>query len=220
MAFWLALAGMAMTAVGKQQGVAATVEGAEAQANIEALGREAVERRFKRDIEYQEPFFKAGEEAAEPYAEAVKGRFDVTKSPLYKMQKEMIMGELEGAPEGVKADALERLGAREGEMAKGRLLDLQKIGLGAAGSAGQTALSFGTAYSRSMQAGQGALAQGTLGGAMQQQNLWTSAMEGLSSYPAYAKQQSYFKGQPASMGAQAQLPSGQSSAFTNYELTY
>ena len=191
MAFWLALAGMGVSAVGKAQGVAATVEGAEAQAGIERLSRDAQQRRFDRDIKYQEPFFEAGEKAVKPYAEAGKGEFDITQSPLYKMQKDMIMGELVGAPEGVRADALERLGAREGEMAKGRLLDIQKIGLGSAESAGQTALSFGTAFGQSLQRGGSALAQGTMSGSAQEQNMWTSAMEGLSSYPAYRKQQQY-----------------------------
>lgn len=218
MAFWLALAGMGVDAIGKQQGVAATVEGAEAQAGIEKLSREAQERRFQRDIEYQKPFFEAGEKAVEPYAQAVKGEFDITQSPLYKMQKEMVMGELEGAPEGVRADALERLGAREGEMAKGRLLDLQKIGLGSAASAGQTALSFGTAFGQSMQRGQGALAQGVLAGAQGEQNIWTGVMEDVSGYPAYRAQQPRL--QSMDMNAQAKLPGGGTSAFTNYDLMY
>jgi hypothetical protein len=217
--FWLALAGMGSSALGKQQGMEATVEGAETQAAIERMSREAQQRRFDRDVEYQKPFFEAGEKAVEPYAKAVKGEFDITQSPLYKMQKEMVMGELEGAPEGVRADALERLGAREGEMAKGRLLDLQKIGLGSAASAGQTALSFGSAFGRSLQQGQGALAQGALSGAQQQQNIWTGVMEDVSGYPAYQAQQQYLN-RPPSMDAQATLPGGKESAFTNYELMY
>jgi hypothetical protein len=68
---------------------------------------------------------------------------------------------------------------------------MQKIGLGMAGSAGQTALSFGNAMSQSISAGGGALAQGALTGSQQRQSAWMGALEGLSGYPAYAKQQQY-----------------------------
>lgn len=217
MAFWLALAGMGMNAIGKQQGLEGTVEGAQTQANIEGLSRAAQKRRFDRDIKYQEPFFKAGEKAVPEYAKAVKNEFDITQSPLYKMQKEMIMGELEDAPEGVRTSALERLGAREGEMAKGRLLDLQKIGLGSAGSAGQTALSFGSAFSQSLQRGGTALAQGTLSSSMQRQNMWTDAMEEVSGYPAYRTQQNYLDNDRERRSRP--IPP-RNSTFTDYDLQY
>ena len=189
-----------MSAYGQRQATKATKKGAAEQKRMEVAGQEAQKRRYARDIKYQEPFFEAGEKAIKPYAAALKGEFDITQSPLYKMQKDMIMGELGGAPEGVRADALERLGAREGEMAKGRLLDLQKIGLGSAASAGQTALSFGSAFGQSLQRGGSALAQGEISSSMQEQNIWVGAMESLSGYPAYRKQQQYLDNPKPPMG--------------------
>lgn len=192
MAIFTAIAGMGMTAAGKQQGLENTVEGAETRAEIEGLSRKAQDRRFQRDIKYQEPFYAAGERAAGKYKEAIKNRLDVTKSPLYTMQKEMILGELgEDAPEGLKEDALSRLEAIEGEKVKGRLLDLQKIGLGSAASAGRTALSFGAAFGTSMQRGAGTLAEGMATRASGRENIWSGVMQDISGYPAYREQARY-----------------------------
>jgi hypothetical protein len=188
---------MGAQAIGGANAAAATVEGAQAQAGIEKLSREAQKRRFERDIKEQEPFMEAGKKAIPLYQQAVEGKFDVTQSPMYKMQAQMIQDELQDAPEFVRQEAMQGLGVREGELAKGRLLDMQKIGLGMAGSAGRTATSFGNAMSQSLMAGGGALAQGQLSGAMQQQNTWMGAMEQLSGLPAYASQQNYMQNRKA-----------------------
>jgi len=195
MAFWFAIAGAALSAASSASagaaGRAATLEGAETEASIQAMSRAVQARRFKRDIAEQKPFMAEGKKALPLYEQAVEGTFDVTQTPMYKMQAQMIGDELQDAPEFVRNEAMRGLGVREGELAKGRLLDMQKVGLGMAGSAGQTALSFGNEMSSSLMRGGGALAQGNLMGSMQQQNAWMSASEGLSGLPAYLSQQGY-----------------------------
>lgn len=197
MAWWLALASAGANAAGQGAAAASTIAGAKAQANIEAMNRAAQKRRFDKDIERQEPFFQAGEDAIPLYQQAVEGTLDVTQSPMYKMQAQMIGDELQDAPEFVREEAMRGLGVREGEASKGRLLGLQQIGLGMSQSAGSAALNFGTAMSNSLMKGGGALAQGQLTSGMQQQNAWMGAMESLSGLPAYNSQQNFMKNRRA-----------------------
>ena len=219
MAFWMALAGMGASAIGGVQASASTLAGAKAQANIEAMNRAAQQKRFETDIKRQEPFFQKGEEAVPLYQQAVAGKFDVTQSPMYKMQAQMINDELQDAPQFVRDEAMQGLDVREGEAVKGRLLDMQQIGLGMSQSAGQSSLNFGNVMAQSIQRGMGALAQGQLTSDMQQQNTWMTAAESLSGIPAYMSQQNYMN-KPVDMNAQAKLPGGKTSVFTNYDLTY
>ena len=216
---WAAIIGVAAQAAGGMAAREATLSGAATQSATEAQAREALERSYQIEKKTHEPFRKVGEKAVPLYEQAVRGEFDVTQSPMYKMQADMISSELANSPEYVRNEAMQSLGVREGEMAKGRLMDQMKIGVGEAGSAGRSAISFGNAMTKSLQSGYGALAQGQLTGAMQQQNAWMGAMEQLSGIPAYMEQQSYFN-KPTNMNAQAKLPGGKTSSFTNYELMY
>jgi len=218
---WQAIIGVGMSAAAGAAARSATLSGAAAQNVTEEQARKALTRRYLIEKKTHEPFREVGEKAVPLYEQAVRGEFDVTQSPMYKMQAQMIQDEMQDAPAFVRDEAMRGLGVREGEMAKSRLMDQMKIGVGEAGSAGRSAISFGNAMTQSMQRGYGALAQGQLTANMQQQNTWMGAMESLSGLPAAREYSSYnspFGGQD--MNAQAKLPGGKTSSFTNYDLMY
>lgn len=155
------------------------------QARIEAMNRQYQQKLFEEDITRQQPFYKAGAKALPEYEKAVTGEFDPTKSGLYKMQAELMEPGLEGAPEYVREEAFERLGAEEQQKAKPRLLDLMQIGLGAAGSAGRTSVNLGSALARSYGTSSQALQKTGQAASEIRQSMWGRAADEISGLPAY-----------------------------------
>lgn len=187
---WMALAGMAASVASSSAGAAAasaaSIESAQASADIERMNRNFQRSRFEQELELQKPFYEAGKKALPLYKQAINNTLDITTLPLYKMQKGMIEGSFDkNTPDYIKENAMKQLGAQEGELAKTRLADVQQIGLGQAGAAGQSNINYGTAVANSLMRGSNALAQGQLNSSMIQQNAWTKAAEDISGLPAY-----------------------------------
>lgn len=192
MAFWVALAGMAMSAASSTAGTAAaqasSIEGAQASSDIEALNRSVQRSNFEKELARQKPFYETGKAAIPLYEAAMKNTLDVTKLPLYQMQKGMIESSFgEDTPQYIKDNAFRSLEAQEGELAKTRLADIQQIGLGQAGSAGQSTVNLGTALTSSITRGSNQLAQGTLKSNQAGQSMWDNTIDtGLSFAPYLA----------------------------------
>jgi len=169
-----------------QSQMAGKVEDAGAiRANIEAQNRAYQQKLFEEDIARSQPFYKAGIKALPEYEKAVEGDFDPTKTGLYEMQAELMEPGLEGAPEYVREEAMERLGAEEEQKAKPRLLDLMQIGMGAAGSAGRTSVNLGTALARSYGTSSQALQKTDKVASDIRQSMWGRAADEISGLPAY-----------------------------------
>jgi hypothetical protein len=156
-----------------------------AQANIEAQNRAYQQKLFEEDIKRSKPFYEAGIKALPEYEKAVTNDLDPTKSGLYKMQSDLMAGDLEDAPEYVKEDAFKRLGAEEQQKAKPRLLDLMQIGMGAAGSAGRTSVNLGTALARSYGTASQTLQKTGQEAKDIRQSMWGRAADEISGLPAY-----------------------------------
>lgn len=188
MAFWAAIpmiASMGAQALGGEQARESTIEGARTQAEIERLKRDYAQRTFEEDIERQKPFYEAGKQAGVLYPDAIVNKLDPTVTGAYQLQKRLIEPELEGAPEYVKESAMQQLGAIEQQKQKSRLMDIQQIGLGAAGAAGTAGLNLGNILAQSY-----GLTGQVSGGAKQsaaeqRQSAWNVAASQLSGLPAY-----------------------------------
>lgn len=165
-----------------------TREGEAKQAALEKLNRDYAQKIFDEDIERQKPFYDAGIKAGVQYSDAITNKLDPTQSGAYKTQLGLISPELEGAPEYVREEAIQRLGAIEGEKQKGRLLDLQQIGMGAAGAAGTSGMNLGNVLAQSFGRTSGAgfqTAQNLQTVGEQRQSAFNVAASQLSGLPAY-----------------------------------
>ncbi len=194
MVAWVALAGLALSAASSSAGSAAaaasSIEGAQASADIEAMNRNYQRSSFEKELALQKPFYEAGKAALPLYEAAIKNTLDVTKLPLYQMQKGMIENSYgENTPQYIKDNALKTLGAQEGELAKTRLADIQQIGLGQAGSAGQSSVNFGSAFANSISREGSAQAQGQLSAFQEKQGMWNKAIDDTLSVAPYLASQ-------------------------------
>lgn len=190
MAFWAAIpmvASMASSALGGQQSIESTEAGAKSSARIAQLNREYQTRVFEKNIEMQKPFYEAGLEAVDPYSKAISGKGDAMSSGLAKMQKKMISEDTGSMSDYVKNKSMGRLEAEEGEKYKGRLMDLQQIGLGASGSAGQSAVNLGSSLAGSYAQEGGTNIAASMNKQTSLSNMWTQTMDQLSGLPAYYK---------------------------------
>jgi hypothetical protein len=161
--------------------------GARTQAEIEKLKRDALQKEFKRQIERQQPFLKAGVEALPEFISAISGRGgDVMDLPATQIQGDLISEFLgEEAPGFVKERALTNLGAVEAERRKGRLADLVSAGLGGALSTVGAGVNLGTTLSRSLARECGIRGQALQESATARQNLINQAIGQLSGLPAF-----------------------------------
>jgi hypothetical protein len=179
------IASMGAQAMGAETARVSTVEGAKSQARIEAMKREYMTKMFDEDIERLKPFYEAGKSAGVMYGDAVRNKLDPTKTGTYQQISKMISPELEGAPEYVKEEAFERLGAMEQQRQKSRLMDIQQIGLGSAGSAGTSGMNLGRTLAQSYGLSGGVMAQGAQSGAEQRQSMYNVAATQLGGMPSY-----------------------------------
>lgn len=163
----------------------AMVSGAETNAEIEAMNREFQKKMFNKQIEMQKPFYEEGLKALPLYEQATYGKLPFEKSGLGKLQEGLISKEISGYPSYIKDMALSRLRSEEGEKQKGRLMDLEKIGLGASGLAGESNVRLGNALAGSYLASGGAMANATMNKYMGTQSAWNRAIDQLSGIPAY-----------------------------------
>ncbi|MCP3924491.1 MAG: hypothetical protein GY714_18110 [Desulfobacterales bacterium] len=188
MAFWAAIPMIASTGsgiAGQKAAQDAAISGAESSARIEQMNREYQQKVFDKNIEAQKPFYEAGKTAIDPYARAVRGEGNAMSSGLAQMQKGLLAKDTASMSDYVKNLTSGRLEAEEGEKYKGRLLDLQQIGLGVSGSAGRTASNLGTSLAQSYaREGQTELAA-RMGEQTALSNMWTQTMDTLSGLPAY-----------------------------------
>lgn len=188
MGFWAAIpmiASMGAQAMGTLSGAEATIEGAEASANIEKLKRDYATKVFDEDIDRLKPFYDAGVQAGVKYGDAITNRLDPTKSGAYQAKLGLISEDLAGQPEYVREGAIEKLGAIEGEKQKGRLMDLQQIGLGAAGSAGTSRLNLGNILAQSYGLTGMTEAGAKQYGGEERQSAWNVAASQISGLPSY-----------------------------------
>jgi len=170
---------------GAEEAAEGVEKGAAEQARIEQIKREYVQKQFDADIERQKPFYEAGIAAGVDYPDAVKNKLDVTKSGAYQEQKALIDPTLEDSPQYVKDMAMERLGAVEGEAQKGRLLDLQKIGMGAAGSAGNSSMNLGNVLAQSYGLAGNVQTGADITSSETRQSAWNRAASQITGLPAY-----------------------------------
>lgn len=186
-AFWFLLpmgTSLGLNYMGSQAAAEATAAGAGAQANIEKMNMVFQTKMFEKSIEAQKPFYEAGLAASEEYQTALSGERDPLSTGLGEAKKEELRKTTASMSEYVKKLAFERLGAEEGERAKSRLLDIQQIGLGSAGSAGGATVNYGSALARSRENVAGTAASAITTGAIGKQNLYTNIAESLSGVPA------------------------------------
>lgn len=199
MGFFAAIPLIAQAGAGAAAGEterASTVEGARAQANIEKMSRDFAKERFEKDLERQEPFLEAGREALPELVAAIQNQSDVTNLPGFTTQQAVRNEFLGETPAFIKERADQALEAFEGEKNKGRLLDLVNIGLGSAGSAGQTRVNLGSQVGRSLGQVGNIQAQALQDAAVQRQNTINQLGESLSGLPAYYAAQNAQKKQP------------------------
>lgn len=211
---YLALgASIGMGALGQHQANKAIKEGAASTARMEDMNRKFQEEVFRKNIEMQKPFYEAGKAAIQPYQDAILNKSNPMASGLAQFQKGQLGKSLSGAPEYVKKMAMDRLTAEEGEREKARLLDLQRIGLGASGSAGQSAANLGGALAQSYGVSGRAEAGAIMGDQMAKQNMWVQALDTLSGLPAYLSSTQRPKAQPDL----SQLPKNLNYGANNWE---
>lgn len=191
-----AIAGMASQAAGGAQAAAATVEGAQTQADIEAMNREFQEELFNKELERNRPRYEAGLEKGLPQFKNIlkTGRVDLEKMPAYRAQRKMGENALSrfGADSPFARNRLsERLGVAENEATKARLNDLLQLSLGASGSAGQGAANFANAASTGYANIGNVLAGGNQQAAQQRQSTYGNLAGQIGSIPAYISQRNY-----------------------------
>lgn len=163
----------------------AAVEGAESQASMEQANREFQHKTFNEMIEKQKPFIEAGREAVPLYAEAVRGRGEPMTGGLAQMQKRLLEEDTGSMTGHIRKITQQRLEAEEGERYKGRLMDMQKIGLGSSASAGQSAVNLGGALAGSYAREGNIMAQSRVSEAIGKQNLWLETAQSLSGLPSF-----------------------------------
>lgn len=163
----------------------AQVTGAKSLAATEAENRKFQLETFNKMVEKQKPFIEAGKEAIPLYSEAIRGRGGPMEGGLAQMQKGMIEEDTGSMTDHIKKISMQRLEAEEGERYKGRLSDMQKIGLGASGSAGQSAVNLGGALAGSYVRGGSALSEARMASGINRQNMWLQAAQSLSGLPSY-----------------------------------
>ena len=187
---WVAgLAGMAGGAAGQEAGAASTVEGAKAQAEIEAMNRAYQRKVFEEQKAMHQPYYEAGLEA-QPVLEQFRtqGRADLSQNPLYQMQQSRMAEGLDmagGVRPGSREYAQNVMAASSQEPAYQRALDLQRVGWGQAGQAGMQATNLGGALAQSYQTGANAMMRGTGQAAQQRQGLYGDVAGQVGSMPAY-----------------------------------
>lgn len=180
-----AIASVGMSFLGQGEAAEGVEAGAKEQAGIEKMKREYAQKVFEEDIERHKPFYDAGVAAGVSYPDAITNKLDPTKSGAYQLQRGLIEPDLAGAPEYVREGAMEQLGAIEAEKQKTRLLDIQKIGLGAAGTAGTSSLNLGNILAQSYGLTGQVLGQGRITAGEQRQSAWNVAASQLSGLPSY-----------------------------------
>jgi hypothetical protein len=189
MAWIAAVGGMGANAVGAEQGRAATVEGAKSQAAIEKLNRDYQRKIFDENIAQSQPYYDAGLKA-QPILDQFRtqGRVDLSNNPLYQMQQRYGQEGLDMAG-GVRDAGRNYLNnamyVSNQEPTYQRALDLQRVGLGAAGEAGNQQMQLGNALASSYQRGSNAMMQGTADSANQRQSMFSNLAGQVGSMPAY-----------------------------------
>jgi hypothetical protein len=187
---WIAgVAGMASSAAGAEALASSTVEGAQAQNEIESRNRGYQRKIFDENIDQQSPYYEAGLNAM-PMLEQFRsqGGVDLSGNPLYQMEQRAGQEGLDmagGVRQGGRDYFQNALNASSQQPAYNRLLDLQQVGMGSAGSAGQGAATMGSALSDSFQTGANAMMQGTANAGNQRQSLYSNAAGQAGAMPAY-----------------------------------
>lgn len=193
MGFWAmipAIAGMAGQAAGGRQQRAATIEGAETQAEIERMNRDYQRELFEKEQARQKPYYEMGLQNALPMVDKYlqQGQVSQEQMPLYRMQKDAGLNAL--AEQNVGGYGRERfmegLNATEQDATYNRLMDALKFGLGASSAAGAGASNFAGSYMNSLARGNRALSAGESRAASQRQSMYSNLAGQASSIPAYS----------------------------------
>lgn len=190
-----------VSAAGSETASASTVAGAETKAEQTRLGQVFQTKQFEKAIERQQPFLQAGQEASPLLTLAIRNELETSNLPATEIRKGLVSAGIEEAPEFVKERVGRGIEATEAESQKSRLLDLVKIGLGAAGSVTGARAGLGVETAESLgkigRIGAGALQSA----ATQRQNTITTAAERFGGLPAFlASQRKRTGGQPLVSG--------------------
>ena len=189
MAMIAGAAGLAGGAAGSEANNAATVEGAQTQADIEAMNRAYQRKLFDEQQANQQPYYQAGYDANPLLNQfRTQGGIDLSNNPLFQMQQRL-------GSEGLQMAGQTRPGTQEYFNAMNnatsqtpayqRLLDLQKVGLGSADTAGSYANNQGNALASSYMTGGNAMASGAINSGHQRQSLYSNLAGGAANLPAY-----------------------------------
>lgn len=170
---------------GGMQGAEAAEKGAKANAKIERANREYQNKVFTENMEKLKPFVEAGRAAIPKYDEAIKGRGEPMNSGLAQMQKKMIEADTGSMTDHVKKITMQRLEAGEAEKNKARLMDLQQIGLGSAGTAGRSSVNTGSTLASSYARAGERTSNAALDRTVANQNMWMQSLDAISGLPAY-----------------------------------
>ncbi len=163
-----------------------SVAGAEAQAEIEGLQREAATKEFDRQISRQQPFLDVGGQALPEFISAISNKGDAAGLPATQIQGDLIAEFLgDEAPAFIKERAMTNLGAVEAERNKGRLADLVSVGLGGAMSSAGSGVDLGTTLSRSLATEGNIRGSALQDSATARQNTINQAVGQLSGLPAF-----------------------------------
>jgi len=183
-----AIIGIAADAIGREQEAQATEEGAKVQAKLEEINRKYQRKIFDEQVARQLPFYEEGRKAL-PMLEQYRteGGRDLAGNPLYDMQLEQGLSGLQESGHtrpGTASNFRNMLNAGSQQPAYNRLLDLQRVGLGASGQAGNYAENLGGALTQSYQRGGNALWAGEAQSNQQRESMYSNALGQLGNAPA------------------------------------
>lgn len=198
-----------------------SVAGAEAQAEIEGLRRDAAQKEFERQIGRQQPYLDVGGKALPEFISAISNKGDASDLPATQIQGDLIAEFLgDEAPDFIKERAMTNLGAVEAERNKGRLADLVSVGLGGAMSSAGSGVDLGTTLSRSLAQEGDVRGQALQDSATARQNTINQVVGSLSGLPAFiaANRGPRYQNAPSVIpsGASGGVPLGSGEQFRGF----
>ena len=201
-----ALVGTGLGLMGNKAQASATLKGTASAIKMEKMQQDFMTKSFEKDLERQDPFIKLGEQGVKAYNykmginkpntgqlldARLMDRRGFGEGGIAKLKRRLLEDDTEGMSKYAQETTMGGMEAGESEANMGRLMDLQKIGLGAAGTAGQSSQALGqTVASSQMRAGNlGAM--GAQYGQGARQDMWLQTADAISGLPAlFASQRS------------------------------
>lgn len=168
------------------------------QNRLTNLGLDLQEELYGQQMEQFQPYLEFGQAAVPGLEQGLQGGYDYTATPEYQFRQELGQNALRGALGDrygqVAGETFGRgLNLDENAQAYGRLIDRVKVGQGAAGSAGQSALGYGNALASAYQSQAAANQIANMNAGNIMRDAYGRAGEQLSAIPAFIQQQNYLQ---------------------------